>query len=1162
MKKPQIAITDAELLEAVKDGDLETVKSALEERSRGPDNLLARWRLRAQATRSKALDAEMKKTLTDWNKLEIEDRDKNYTSLLGLPSGWNECPIEFSKSENPITCNGIQWYDGDADKGIKSWVKEKGKDCFTREEAKASDYKSLEDVVTLAVCSPHPQLPIPKKLQRTINKLIDATDKITDDLGLPPYFNEKLLLIAAENEQREVFDELLGHIEINDSNRFENNPICLAAPEAKYAILKMAIETKAKTTKANRMPYLMRIITDPYPLLLGKWLQQGEESEAEIMDTIQDTNKEWWGDKGLGTYKTVLGLSDELTRCAIREEAATNPVTYDGEYWYEKEKLEQWFDASKQDPATRAMVTIGDYLNPAELLREAAIPKAKTNTRRHPGLIRLITDIKHRAEQRYNNRMSPEQYEQLLFLELELGEHDVVSSYLPNIKKINRNKSELLLIAAKRKHEKVIEILLTAGENIALAIEHAQGQPEVTNYLVSIQKAQGLKLCEYALRGDPRIKDLLDDGVDADFRNTEGKTALFLAAENGHEGVVRRLLAAKANTEITPAKSFVTPLFAATQNSHLKVLQALLEAGANTGSRRNYEGNKAMLALFDQEVSRRNNKIINQIFSLIKICDTQKARSLLQENTNLINTAAESRLGNTFLSVAIEWQNKDLVDDLLMAKANTEAFLPDGKTALWLAVNALINPPYLSNYRFRRSRLEYNPHSTRPGQQIVKLLLSAKARIDRAQTGKARATEGLYDFLRGIALSRQNQLKQAIIDGEILNVSHLLEQGILNDPILPAAKLLELAAKHDHIKALLSVLLEHKVNIGASGGAFLHQPAKEGKADWVEKLLSLKANPNQTLPSLTPLYEALAGNHQPVIELLINAGAKLAPARKSAARQLDGNEHILRRLDQVEAELNEQAVAAIKSGQTQQAKNLIKQSGSGSLDLIVAAHTHRQTRITQDLVKAAGGPNRLLSRAATHDNRPCIKVALELSASPDWAVTKACMNGNSDVVRVLLDSKAMPRQNITNHSTTEPDASGLQVGRTGKTNRFFGRLPTHKRIYTPLFIAALYNKPKVFELLLRAELARYIDTIHTRNDSSYERSFILGKIRKGLGPSVLEQKKAAAYLFRVAHDQPAQSTYQANQKGLNSGSLASITKLFRKMDRFFNVERTYRGRLR
>jgi ankyrin repeat protein len=65
-----------------------------------------------------------------------------------------------------------------------------------------------------------------------------------------------------------------------------------------------------------------------------------------------------------------------------------------------------------------------------------------------------------------------------------------------------------------------------------------------------------------------------------DLADKDGVTPLFMAAMNGHEGVVALLLGAGAGVNLAD-KDGVTPLFRAAQNGHEGVVALLLAAGAD-----------------------------------------------------------------------------------------------------------------------------------------------------------------------------------------------------------------------------------------------------------------------------------------------------------------------------------------------------------------------------------------------------------------------------------------------------------------------------------------------------------------------------------------------------------------------------------------------------
>jgi ankyrin repeat protein len=75
-------------------------------------------------------------------------------------------------------------------------------------------------------------------------------------------------------------------------------------------------------------------------------------------------------------------------------------------------------------------------------------------------------------------------------------------------------------------------------------------------------------------------------GVEADLKDTDGRTPLSWAAEKGHQVVVKLLLATgKVDVESKDSEYSLTPLFRAAQNRHEAVVQLLLENGAAVDAR-------------------------------------------------------------------------------------------------------------------------------------------------------------------------------------------------------------------------------------------------------------------------------------------------------------------------------------------------------------------------------------------------------------------------------------------------------------------------------------------------------------------------------------------------------------------------------------------------
>ncbi|KAM3424290.1 hypothetical protein BST61_g11173 [Cercospora zeina] len=94
------------------------------------------------------------------------------------------------------------------------------------------------------------------------------------------------------------------------------------------------------------------------------------------------------------------------------------------------------------------------------------------------------------------------------------------------------------------------------------------------------------------------VKLLVDAGVDVNYQNEQGDTALHIAARNGHEECAQALLAAAAGEHCTkidlPDRDFGwTPLHIASVNGHLSIVKLLLDQGADPNTK-DYSGWRAI----------------------------------------------------------------------------------------------------------------------------------------------------------------------------------------------------------------------------------------------------------------------------------------------------------------------------------------------------------------------------------------------------------------------------------------------------------------------------------------------------------------------------------------------------------------------------------------
>ena len=79
---------------------------------------------------------------------------------------------------------------------------------------------------------------------------------------------------------------------------------------------------------------------------------------------------------------------------------------------------------------------------------------------------------------------------------------------------------------------------------------------------------------------DAVVRALLDAGADKGEAANDGDTPLYIAAMNGHDAIVRTLLDAGADKDIA-MNSGSTPLHVAAANGHGAIVRTLLDAGAD-----------------------------------------------------------------------------------------------------------------------------------------------------------------------------------------------------------------------------------------------------------------------------------------------------------------------------------------------------------------------------------------------------------------------------------------------------------------------------------------------------------------------------------------------------------------------------------------------------
>ncbi|KAK2593679.1 hypothetical protein QQS21_008622 [Conoideocrella luteorostrata] len=179
------------------------------------------------------------------------------------------------------------------------------------------------------------------------------------------------------------------------------------------------------------------------------------------------------------------------------------------------------------------------------------------------------------------------------------------------------------------------------------------------------RRVRGLHLAGYFGVSNAAHK-LLELGHGPDLKDTDVKTPLWYAAENGHESVVKQLLAAGAyvNATATPSRGGQTVLQAAAGGGHLEVVETLLAAGANVNATAaGYSGGTAL------QVAAKGG--------YLKVVET-----LLAAGAD-VDTATYN--GETALHVAAKGGYLEVVEKLIAAGADINTNTYSGGTALCVA---------------------------------------------------------------------------------------------------------------------------------------------------------------------------------------------------------------------------------------------------------------------------------------------------------------------------------------------------------------------------------------------------------------------------------------------------------------------------------------------
>ena len=167
-----------------------------------------------------------------------------------------------------------------------------------------------------------------------------------------------------------------------------------------------------------------------------------------------------------------------------------------------------------------------------------------------------------------------------------------------------------------------------------------------------------------------RLRDLILDGADPNSRDDFGEAAMNWAAQLGHTSIVKDLLAAGAEVEVSGHLFGATPLVLAARGGFRGIV-ALLSVHADLDAR-DQRGATALMRAVERPDSL--IKPPRKISHIVKTLLSQGANPDVQDNE-----------GYSALMWAVHWGNTDVVRLLVEAGADMSLTNAKGDTALDLA---------------------------------------------------------------------------------------------------------------------------------------------------------------------------------------------------------------------------------------------------------------------------------------------------------------------------------------------------------------------------------------------------------------------------------------------------------------------------------------------
>lgn len=393
------------------------------------------------------------------------------------------------------------------------------------------------------------------------------------------------------------------------------------------------------------------------------------------------------------------------------------------------------------------------------------------------------------------------------------------------------------------------------------------------------------------------VERVVSEDFDLDEVDSDGETAVMIAAQYGHGEIVNLLI--KAGVDINKTYTFYTAFELSVFNGHLHIAKMLLEADARVNNslftfinHGKVEGVKLLIEHDQSIVHRRaRNPADNVEYTPVMIAiarDCEKiAKVLIESHADLSFVNSN---GETALTTAVKKSYVDIVKLIIGSSAeHIDVCDSHGLTAIHYAIsnNDDVIVQLLLDAHVKSIPIEYAISFKRwkivvmlidkelSRKKIVKLKLNHSDGLDILETAMIMRYEKVLRFFKGFRAD--SLLMKYCKDGDLYFVSVLLELGVdINTRWMEHETPLIMAVSHGH-SSIAEFLVKKGADVNAQdriGESALVKAVKNQNLELVKFLILSRANVNQpTHVGSTALLYAVVRNQPAIVKVLMKAGA-------------------------------------------------------------------------------------------------------------------------------------------------------------------------------------------------------------------------------------------------------------------------------------------------